>query len=474
MPGRGLGETACLLRRAMEVGGIPYRAIAYSGGGTEERIPDSGTDASGQPLYDTNLFCLDRDQMHRFARDVGPDFFDGRYNIGLWFCETEAFPDEQSSVFCFFDEVWVCSEFVHKTVSGATAVPVRYLPHPMELSGAGDRAMIDWLELGDRFVYLTVLDFVSDLRRKNPMAVIEAFEQAFSSSPDADRPLLVIKTVHGAARPRDLLILQNLARHRENVRIIDQRFESSEMAALMERADCYVSLHRSEALGRALMESMLRGKPCVATGYSGNLQFMDATNSFLCPHRMVAITKASYPHPVGTLWADPDSAEAARQMRKVHDDPSQAAAKGAQGRNTVREHFSLEATARVINQHLAEIGDRSSQVMGKDLPVATKKELAFKLLKRDVKKEKTGNFSPSGLFRLDFPQVLELFANYDKFQRKTHAAVLKALKESDETRREEVRGLEKEIESLTELVGSLVIELAESKKTLPEGPSKQE
>ena len=43
------------------------------------------------------------------------------------------------------------------------------------------------------------------------------------------------------------------------------------MLALLNSADCYVSPHRSEGLGLGLAESMLLGKPTIATGYSGTV-----------------------------------------------------------------------------------------------------------------------------------------------------------------------------------------------------------
>ena len=43
--------------------------------------------------------------------------------------------------------------------------------------------------------------------------------------------------------------------------------------------DCYASLHRSEGFGITMAEAMLLGKPVIATGYSGNLDFMRPENS---------------------------------------------------------------------------------------------------------------------------------------------------------------------------------------------------
>ena len=49
----------------------------------------------------------------------------------------------------------------------------------------------------------------------------------------------------------------------------------------MARCDCYVSLHRSEGFGLTLGEAMALGKPVIATGFCGNVDFMTPENSWL-------------------------------------------------------------------------------------------------------------------------------------------------------------------------------------------------
>ncbi len=51
---------------------------------------------------------------------------------------------------------------------------------------------------------------------------------------------------------------------------------------------------------------MALGKPAIATGYSGNLAFMDADSSYLVPYALTELEQEVGPYPAGTVWAEPD------------------------------------------------------------------------------------------------------------------------------------------------------------------------
>ena len=45
----------------------------------------------------------------------------------------------------------------------------------------------------------------------------------------------------------------------------------------------------------------------IATGYSGNLDFMDDRNSYLIDYRLIRLEETIGPYMKGAVWADPDS-----------------------------------------------------------------------------------------------------------------------------------------------------------------------
>jgi glycosyltransferase involved in cell wall biosynthesis len=126
-------------------------------------------------------------------------------------------------------------------------------------------------------------------------------------------------------------------------------------------ADCFVSLHRSEGFGLGLAEAMLLGKPAIATGYSGNLDFMNSGNSLLVECEMVDILRSGPIYQKGSFWAEPSEAQAAQYMRRVFKDRAGAATLGARAQTELREKFSLKAAGDRMLARLREIAAMRSE-----------------------------------------------------------------------------------------------------------------
>jgi glycosyltransferase involved in cell wall biosynthesis/2-polyprenyl-3-methyl-5-hydroxy-6-metoxy-1,4-benzoquinol methylase len=358
----GIGEAARLLVSAVEAARIPYSTITTDTGALSRQAHAFTSHPEGVAAYDVNLLCVNADVTPRFVRDMGPEFREGRYTIGYWFWEVERFPPRQHAAFDAVDEVWAATDFVADAVRRASPRPVFTIPVPLAGArqppppGARER-----LGLPDRFLFLFSFDFLSVFERKNPLALVQAFARAFEPG---SGPTLLIKTINGHIRLTDLERLRAEIGDRPDIRLVDGYYAAADRDALAGLCDCYVSLHRSEGLGLTMAEAMAAGKPVIATGYSGNMHFMTAENSYPVDYVLTPVPANCEPYPVDAMWADPDPGHAARLMRRVYEQPDEAAARGRRARADILQRHGVEASAAAIARRLETIRrDRRSRTV---------------------------------------------------------------------------------------------------------------
>jgi glycosyltransferase involved in cell wall biosynthesis len=143
--------------------------------------------------------------------------------------------------------------------------------------------------------------------------------------------------------------------------LIDDFLSGPDQAALVAACDCYVSLHRAEGLGLTLADAMALGKPVIATRYSGNLDFMDDSNSFLVPFTYAAVPPGTPAYPTGAPWAAPDVAEAARMMALLAREPEEGLAIGAKARHDILGRWTLLGTGSRMRDRLEEVRTSRAQ-----------------------------------------------------------------------------------------------------------------
>ena len=207
---------------------------------------------------------------------LGEDYFHGP-RIGIWGWETDSIPERWQRAFALVREIWVYSRFMAQNIGAVAPIPVIALPPPVQ--PPAESAVPERLDVpGDGFLFLFVFDYLSTIQRKNPVGLIEAFKRAFAPG---EGPRLLLKTINGPLRPLAEEEVLWAAHGRPDIHVIDRSLSGDELNGLMAACDCYVSLHRSEGFGLTLAEAMSIGKPTIGTGYSGNLDFMNAENSYL-------------------------------------------------------------------------------------------------------------------------------------------------------------------------------------------------
>jgi glycosyltransferase involved in cell wall biosynthesis len=345
----GQGEVARRLDAALRHAGFPHRTI------THENVPhrqDHPFEHAEGDEYDVNVLCLNAEHLLDFAGGPMGELLIDHYSVGVWFWETNRFPEYLRPALKFVDEVWVASAFVASAIAAETAVPVLTFPLPVTVSAPTNVMRAEIGLPDDRFAFSFVFDFYSTVERKNPVGLIEAFKQAFSPE---DGAFLLVKSINGDKHPDELAKVRRATDGRPDIRVVDGFVPAEHVRAYAALSDCTVSLHRSEGFGLTLAEAMAHGKPVIATGYSGNLIFMNDANSFLVPYTLVELQDEVGPYPAGSAWAEPDLAEAARLLRFVKDNPDEARTRAERGRETIATNHSLEATESFLSDRLPTI-----------------------------------------------------------------------------------------------------------------------
>jgi glycosyltransferase involved in cell wall biosynthesis len=339
----GLGTVARLVGRSLAAAGIEHRAVSVA-----EGVRPPWKPAVELP-YDVNLVCVNADMLPRLAQTLGRDAFEGRRTIGFWWWEVDRFPSHLAWAAQLVDEIWVGSEFVRQAVAAVAPRPVHVFPLPIPPPDAAASGSAP-VELPQGFRYLFTFSYPSVFERKNPLGAIEAFARAFPNGGAS----LVIKTAGSDLFQREAALLAEAAAPHPNVVVLDRTLGADEYAGLIGSADAYVSLHRAEGFGLTIAEAMALGKPAIATGYSGNLDFMTAENSYLVPYSLTPIP-AGTPYPTETTWAEPDVAAAAQQLRAVFEDRDEAMRRAEAGRESLLESRSFAAAGAFAADRLGRL-----------------------------------------------------------------------------------------------------------------------
>lgn len=358
----GTGEHARQLVTALRTQGIrPATTTLHPEGSPEDeelaRADGHDPDARADAFEDFNLLCANADMVPTVAQQLGEDFFAGRYTIGFWAWEVSAFPARFRPAFDRLDEVWVGSRHVREAVAALASVPVLTIPQPVSLAPEAARAAPP-PDLPQGFRFLFAFDYLSVFERKNPLAAIEAFARAFTPGSGAT---LLIKSLNAEHDPQAHARLRAAAAEHADVHLLEHRLSRAERDGLMAAADCYVSLHRAEGFGYTLAESMWLAKPVIATGYSGNLDFMSSENSYLVDHRLVPIGPGNDPYPADGVWAKPSIDHAARLMREVFEGPEEAAQRGKRAAADIRSSHGPDAAGRAMVERLRVLAPSAAE-----------------------------------------------------------------------------------------------------------------
>jgi len=342
----GVGETARQIVAALEGQEIPIATVGLEAAASRQEH-EYVTDTV-EPTFPVNLICVNADMLPTFARQAGPSFFVDRYSIGLWWWEINEFPEHFSKAFDHLDEVWVGSHFVADAISPSSPIPVVKVTIPVSMPEIEEFDRGD-LGLPEGFVFLFVFDYHSVFERKNPLALVEAFKQTF---PEGSGASLVLKSINSEQHAEEHERLLEAARGHPDIHVINHYVTAAQKNAMFASCDCYVSLHRSEGFGNTLAEAMYLGKPVIATGYSGNMDFMTPHNSYPIDYELRPVGDDAGPYPPTGEWAEPDVGHASALMRHVFEHRDEAEERGRRAAADLRRNHSPEVAGKAMAERL--------------------------------------------------------------------------------------------------------------------------
>lgn len=287
----------------------------------------------------------------------------GRLKSALVMWEHTRLPRRWLPTLQMLDVIVAPSDFVHATFA-------THLDGPLMIHAVVPVRLPDVVPSRERFglppgvvIFVTSFEPASDPERKNPLATIEAFRRAF---PADSRAMLLFKINNPLVGHHLHPIVRRLhdeSAHDPRIRVLEDPLTYQEILSLYGACDVFVSLHRSEGFGVALIEAMALGKPVIATAWSGNMTFMNASNSCLVTYQLVPV-KATHPLysrrllGAGAQWADPNLEDAAAWMVRLVNDPSLRSTIGARAAGSIvgyqkeAEQGTFLDELVAINEHL--------------------------------------------------------------------------------------------------------------------------
>ncbi len=277
--------------------------------------------------------------------------------IGCWAWELTQPPLSWLKVARHLTEIWAPSEFVSNVFRKHLSIPVRTVPlrvrtPTVHLAQSSVRAHPE-----RPLSCLTMADGRSSFHRKNILASVRMFKSAFDNGLDAE---LTLKFRNMDEFPKFESALREAISGDERIKVVNGSVSSSERWNVIADCDILLSAHRSEGFGLHLAEAMSLGRCVVATGWSGNADFMDETNSVPLPYELEPANDPFqiYDPPEGSVWAKVDEDAGIEALRMLAHDPALRQRMG----DTARQCIETELDGSAYMDTL-ELGNTPAQAI---------------------------------------------------------------------------------------------------------------
>jgi ADP-heptose:LPS heptosyltransferase/glycosyltransferase involved in cell wall biosynthesis/2-polyprenyl-3-methyl-5-hydroxy-6-metoxy-1,4-benzoquinol methylase len=272
--------------------------------------------------------------------------------IAMTVWETDAMPPQWRPALNHALEVWLPCQFNVAVFERALGRPIFKLPHawmPNTAKPAADLVRACGIREED-FVFYSIFEWQE---RKGPNEMIEAFLRTF---PEPGPVVLVLKMNPGAAAISKVVLadLRRRCKSQARVELRAEGWSEEQIAALHERGDCYLSLHRGEGWNYPLFEAAGRGKSIIATNFSGPTEYLDDAAHRLVRHRPTTVRQRYAFYSTTMHWAEPEMEHTIELLRAAFAERGCSGLSSAAAER-IRRDFASEAIGACARQRLMHL-----------------------------------------------------------------------------------------------------------------------
>lgn len=352
----GIAEATRLNCKAIQSVGMPISMINYDVRTNHNNNDLTFTQFSDKAEYPINLVQVSPSvsEISNFFEYFDYSFFERKYNILYMAWESETIPEDYLLNINLFDEVWTPSEYCKKCIEKYIASPIKVIPHPIDiyLKQTDDADALHFYS-EEYFNFLFIFDYNSSIQRKNVLNLIKVFRETFDGK--NNNAFLTIKTSKSDKFALEKQQIKEAIGDSVKIKIVEKIFDKNALNYVISNCDSYISLHRSEGFGLTMAEAMYFGKPVIATGYSGNLEFMNDDNSFLVSAERVSYGSDDLNYDSDTIWSEPSLEKASEYLQKIYQGGEEVKEISDHARITITQDFSLERVGKLIRERSEEL-----------------------------------------------------------------------------------------------------------------------
>ncbi len=349
--------------------GIFFRALIYGGSGYSEEnwveaegLADHGLPVHLEPIGEASdegglIPTASRQKLSALQRQlvdlpssviyqaapVGMWELDlsGRRRIGRTMFETDRIPYNFVEPCNTMDEVWVPTRFNMETfaAAGVDSSKLRLVPPGVDASLFRPRAEPLPIAKKRGFSFLSIFDWQ---QRKGYDVLLKAYLGEFKADEDVSLVLKVTQQNDMASSLEAELrfFIERVASVRLEdappIILLRASIPQADMPRLYAASDCFVLPSRGEGYGRPYLEALACELPVIATGWSGQTDFLSQENSYPIENRVTPVPgSVDLELFVGHRWAEPDIEHLGELMRRVYSHRDEAHRKAERGRQDI-------------------------------------------------------------------------------------------------------------------------------------------